>query len=508
MNKKIVILFFSICCAGCSLSSATLSNQTRTAIYFETIKHAPTNQLHDFLYAMPKGADLHSHVSGATYAENLIDYNLGGGFCIDTILFVAQAGNGCNPFFALDNLPSNPNLETAAVDAWSMQNFNFANGPGHDHFFATFSKFGALVRASYPLVLAEIMNRAGSQNELYLELMLTPDGTQVANLGTALGWNSDLNVMYEKLINSGQLPNFVTQVHQSLTTYTTEALQAMSCGTISAQAGCHVEVRFLYQVLREQAPERVFAQFLLGFETANQLKEIVGINLVQPEDGSIALNDYILHMQMVQFLKQKYPKTKVSLHAGELTPQFASGKDLTFHVTAAVEIAGANRIGHGVDVKYEINYPDLLKKMAANKILVEISLVSNQDVLGVDKSQHPFPTYLANNVPTTLSTDDEGILRTNLTAQYIKAAQDYDLDYLTLKTISRNSLEYSFLPGLSLWEDGGRYQAMSPVCADNDLATIAPNPICQQFLDGNEKAQLQWNLEKKWADFEARIWNN
>ena len=52
----------------------------------------------------------------------------------------------------------------------------------------------------------------------------------------------------------------------------------------------------------------------------------------------------------------------------------------------------------------------------------------------------------------TLASDDEGISRIDLSNEYLLAVLRYKLSYRDLKTLARNSLEYSFLPGQSLWE--------------------------------------------------------
>ena len=65
---------------------------------------------------------------------------------------------------------------------------------------------------------------------------------------------------------------------------------------------------------------------------------------------------------------------------------------------------------------------------------------------------HPLPAYRAANVPVALSTDDEGVSRITLTTEYTRAALDYKLSYLDLKRMARTSLEHSFLPGPSLWQ--------------------------------------------------------
>lgn len=68
---------------------------------------------------------------------------------------------------------------------------------------------------------------------------------------------------------------------------------------------------------------------------------------------------------------------------------------------------------------------------------------------------HPFPLYRKFAVPVALSTDDEGIERIDLTNEYVSAVESYGLTYADLKQMVRNSLEYDFLPGASLWERDG-----------------------------------------------------
>jgi adenosine deaminase len=111
------------------------------------------------------------------------------------------------------------------------------------------------------------------------------------------------------------------------------------------------------------------------------------------EDDVIAMADYAQHMRIFGFLRQFYPKVRVSLHAGELAPGLVPPEGLCCHVRLAVEEARADRIGHGVDVMYEDRPYDLLKEMAAKGVLVETNLTSNADILGVSGKDHPFPLY-------------------------------------------------------------------------------------------------------------------
>lgn len=68
------------------------------------------------------------------------------------------------------------------------------------------------------------------------------------------------------------------------------------------------KLRYLYQVLREQPLTQVFAQLLTGFELAHRDPRVVGINLVQAEDGKLSMRDYSLQMNMIGFLHQVLSK--------------------------------------------------------------------------------------------------------------------------------------------------------------------------------------------------------
>jgi adenosine deaminase len=270
------------------------------------------------------------------------------------------------------------------------------------------------------------------------------------------------------------------------------------CGTPQAAAACSVQVRYLYQVLRSAPPERVFAQTLLGYELASVDPRVVGINYVQPEDAYMAMSEYSNQMAMLAYLKTVYPKVHLTLHAGELAPGMVPPEGLRFHIHDAVMQAGAERIGHGVDVTYEDGSAELLKTMAAKHVMVEVNLTSNDVILGVSGTRHPLHTYLAAGVPFALSTDDEGVSRIDLTNEYMRAVTDQGLTYAQLKASARASLEHAFLPGESLWAAPDKFTAMGHGCAGS-----APSTACAAFLKTSEKATQQWELERRFKVFEA-----
>jgi len=46
-----------------------------------------------------------------------------------------------------------------------------------------------------------------------------------------------------------------------------------------------------------------------------------------------------------------------------------------------------------------------------------------------------------------IATDDEGVSRSDMTHEYLRAVQSYALSYAALKNIVRDSLQYSFAEG-------------------------------------------------------------
>jgi len=394
-------------------------------------------------------------------------------------------------------------LYNQIVDAWSMRNWNPGQESGHDHFFATFDKFNLATLNHTGNELAEAAAGAADDHLQYLELMHTADNMDAANLGAKLGWSENLAAMREKLL-AGGLKDVLTAVRSKLDGDEAKMRSILKCETKEAEPGCAVTVRFLYQVLRGLPPESVFAQMLLGFELARADARFVGLNLVMPEDWYVPMHDFDLHMHMLDFLHEVYPKVHITLHAGELAPGLVPPEGLRFHIRESIERGHAERIGHGVSVMHEHNAVALLQDMAKRNILVEICLTSNDVILGVRGNDHPLSAYRKFGVPVALATDDQGVSRADMTTEYLRATQSYKLSYSELKNMARDSLEHSFLPGASLWSDARNHRRVD-ACTQAAPSSRTIRKQCQTFLAGSERARMQWKLEAAFAAFEKQF---
>ena len=403
--------------------------------------------LYAFLLRMPKGGDLHNHLTGAVYAESYLDAAAEDGLCANLragSLVAPNKNGGCGEGeVPAARSASDNTLRNALIDSFSMRGFVPGRESGHDHFFAAFAKFNAVKPEHRGAFLADLTRRAAEQNESYLEVMAI-NGKPVNPLADKAGWNQDFDLTRRQLL-AGGLDSVVEQLRARLGDTEKSRRAALGCDTQPDSPACRVVVRYLFEVLRESPGQQVFAEALAGFRLAAADPLLVGVNFVQAEDGAISMRDYHLHMRIMEYLRQTYPKVHVTLHAGELAPGLVPPEGLRFHIREAVETAGAERIGHGVDLLYENDSGALLGLMRRKHVMVEISLTSNDMILGVRGNQHPLPEYLKAGVPVAISTDDEGVSRTHLTQEFLRAAISYKLSYADLKEMARNSLKYAFV---------------------------------------------------------------
>ncbi len=368
---------------GSSLSAAAqpLTAEQRAARHMESLR-ADTSQLTVFLREMPKGGDLHNHLSGSVYAESFIQWAMEADQCVNLqSLYLAKPP--CNESAGtvpVKRASGDSTLYRRMVDAWSMRNWETSGQSGHDHFFDSFGKFGIAGDNRTGDMLAEVAVRAAQNHEQYQELMFNP--ANPTTLAQQVGWMEDFGAMRQALLRGG-LPELISAGSKFLDEAESRRNLLLQCGGAQASPGCRVQQRYIYQVSRGAPREVVFAQILAGFEMVTHDARVVGFNLVMPEDALIPMRDYDLHMRMIDFLSTMYPKVHISLHAGELVPGLVPPEGLRSHIRKAVEAGHAERIGHGVSVGYEDRALDLLKELARRNIMVEINLTSNAVILGV-----------------------------------------------------------------------------------------------------------------------------
>jgi adenosine deaminase len=415
-----------------------------------------------FFQQMPKGGDLHHHFSGSVYAEPLLERVIAEDFYLNLktmeVSKIKPEKGDWEIFSSLKNTGELAFYKQQIMQTWSAKDFNGVTVPSDDLFFDSFQKFSPAIEGHFAEGLTELKSRALSENVSYIETQLAtiPCDMKVGDLNNfnlklrQIASKKDENAVlkllddlyknieqknakkYAEDFNS----NFIAKLHKDL---------KIDDGRFT--------MRYQNFVLRFMEPVDLFKNLIIAFISANESKLVAGVNIVSPEDGETSMKDYWLHMVMFKYCHSRFPNVKYTLHAGELTLGLVQPEDLTWHINSAIYIAGAYRIGHGVDIAYEANSYDLLRYMSKNNIPIEINLASNEFILKVKEGRHPFTLYKEFNVPIVISTDDAGILRTNMTEQYVLLVKRYpEVSYQTIKQYVYNSIKYSFIQDVSVKE--------------------------------------------------------
>ncbi|HEV7817062.1 MAG TPA: adenosine deaminase [Janthinobacterium sp.] len=462
MQKKLASLTLALALgsgAFAAQAATALGNEEITRRHFAALVAGPEPKLAEltlFFTMMPKGADLHHHYSGAIYAEQFLEWVDRQHYCVNKVSYMIETDQAvveaerARPAAQRNCLSSseviaNNGLYAALLQRWSDKDFynhSTSQSPPDRQFFDTFGYFGPVASSNANEGLTMLKKRAIQENLSYIETMfeLAPfiqDADFDRKVLQAGGDNAALAAQLTALTAS--LENDAG-FSQRIAAYL-DNVKTSSAGIDDGQ----FTMRYQSYVLRFLSPSQVFSSMLAGFKMASQNGQVVGLNIVGQESMHVAMRDYSLHMQMFKFLKARYPKAKLALHAGELALGVVPPEGLAFHIDEAVNIAGADRIGHGIDIAHESNALATMKKMHDHDIPVEINLSSNDFILGVKGEAHPLTLYRKYGVPFVISTDDPGVSRNNLSGEYVLFASRYKTDYAEVKKLSYAGLRYSFL---------------------------------------------------------------
>ena len=409
---------------------------------------------------MPKGGDIHHHYSGSIYAETYLDWVGQQGFCIyresneekkqekfrveTKPLVVDGAGVSC---MKADAVRKDVSFYRELISAWSTVDFDnhvHQQLAPDQHFFNTFGHFSGISKYSTNQGLKILKQQAKAENIQYIETMLK---------SAPITDHPEFSAKIDSLQNdasSEDVQNVFLKFADFLAQDATAQKKIAEYVKETERDATEIDdadftLRIQTYVSRNSAPSKVFSSLFSAFSASQANPLIVGVNIVGAEHAVVALRDYNLHMQMFAFLKKRFPKVRLSLHAGELVLGIASPEHLQYHMRSAVMVAGAERIGHGVDIMHEANPDQLLTDLKKRNVAVEINLTSNAFILGLKEQAHPVTMYLRHQVPIVISSDDAGVSRNNLSQEYVLFTSRYKPSYDTLKKTVYNSIRYSFL---------------------------------------------------------------
>jgi len=133
----------------------------------------------------------------------------------------------------------------------------------------------------------------------------------------------------------------------------------------------------------------------------------------------------------------------------EIAPGLVPYEGLCCHIRLAIEQAVLpNASATSVDVMYE----ELSARIAERNGCQACHGRNQPQQQRSDPRRFREGTFLSrftgnSAFPVSLNTDDEGVSRIDLTHEYVRAVQTYDLHYTDLKQMVRTGLEHIFLAG-------------------------------------------------------------
>ena len=544
----VVILLGSVLLQGCAatppavttiapehpeaVAAACSAANREVAPYFATIA-AATPELRAAVTRFPKGADIHNHISGTVMPEDYIAFGTRDGDCYGTakddparLALKAYAGTpgrcsaGDRPLAQLTAADRQALIASLSMDGYPYPDIQ----GGHDQFFATFGRFGPVSgdNGNKGAMLAKLLQQANADAVSYVETMMSFQGAAVGNLANILRgrfpnpaqFNDPANyrLMLAFLHHAG-LDQAVAAAGDEISTYSAGAQAALACGTPAADPACSVGYRFLSEVNRNSKgpggkPDlaMIFTQTAFSFALAAGDPRVVGVNLVSGEDLPVSMESFGTQMGFFSFCHATFPQVTFALHGGEITPCFVGAQNPALYQHIAGSLAtGASRLGHGISFAYlsPAQQVAIVRQFRTNNALVEVPFTSNAQILGVAGAGHPFPAYFRQyGVPTAFATDDEGVSYANFTDEWLYAILEYQLSYDELKTLARNSLQYSFLPGKPLWSNTAAAKLAAPCAGQTPGAPLPAGSACASFLQTSLKAQAQWHYETRLAAFD------
>lgn len=266
----------------------------------------------------------------------------------------------------------------------------------------------------------------------------------------------------------------------------------------------------LLEVPRDVENAIFFARMVVVMEICKQEPErVFGYTADGPQHDYDAVKHFDDQIQMIEFLNEKYDyEVKSTFHTAEWTERQVPYSDIYREPGLVIQRAGAKRLGHFTAVKK--TDPKNLAILREKKIPVEMCLSLAHLTTGVKAKNSPLKFFLGERVPVVLNTDDEGLSSKNLTTEYEKAWKKCGVGYRKLVLMARCGLEYSFLPGESLYVEDWFEKACNKLPNEElfihlfkDLRKGDPlSEEAREFLYRNPKARLQYIFEKRMIAYE------
>ena len=206
-----------------------------------------------------------------------------------------------------------------------------------------------------------------------------------------------------------------------------EVIESVISGIEDAEGRYDIKGNVILCCMRFMSKDKAFEVVEAGAKYIS--KGVVAIDLVGAEDEGFS-RKFIEPIA----LARKYGY-RVTIHAGET----GIGKN----VLDAVELLGAERIGHGVFIKDCIEAYNIVKEKG---ITLEMCITSNIQTKAIGElKNHPINDFYNNGIKVTVNTDNRTVSNTNMTKECEILFNEYNINFDDYKQIYLNSINAAFV---------------------------------------------------------------
>jgi adenosine deaminase len=221
-----------------------------------------------------------------------------------------------------------------------------------------------------------------------------------------------------------------------------QAIEAVRDGLAHGIAACRsrgqeIEVRQLVTAMRQGQPTRDIAKLALRYRRDG----VVGFDIAGPEKGYPPSR----FLESFQLLRRN--NAYFTIHAGEA--------DGCHSIWEAVQVCGANRIGHGVAVIEDIQQDERGKEMLGDfaayvlnqQIPLEMCPTSNVQTGAVASiSEHPVQRLDRLGFRVTVNPDNRLMSATTLTKEFALLTEAFDYSMVDVRRLEINAAKSIFAP--------------------------------------------------------------
>lgn len=204
----------------------------------------------------------------------------------------------------------------------------------------------------------------------------------------------------------------------------------------AAREGNKIRVESLLCGMRQNDRSQEVAAAVVKYRN----KGVVGFDIAGPEDGFPPTN----HLETFEYLRKE--NAHFTIHAGE-----AYGLP---SIWEAIQICGAERLGHGVRIIDDIDFSGDKPKLGPlasyvrdRRIPLELCPTSNlQTGAAKTYSEHPIGILAKLRFRVTLNTDNRLMSRTSMSNEMSECVKSFGWKFADLQRVTVNALKSSFIP--------------------------------------------------------------